>query len=61
RALSYRIALKLASGEMSEQLLREISDAAYASDPLIGRAARAEIAAVYLLLTRHVPTRYRQH
>ncbi|WP_425038838.1 serine O-acetyltransferase [Primorskyibacter sp. S187A] len=47
RALSYRIALKLASGEMSEQLLREIADEAYASDPGIGLAARADIAAVY--------------
>jgi len=47
RALSYRISLKLASGEMSEQLLREIADAAYGADPMIGRAARADIAAVY--------------
>jgi len=47
RALSYRIALKLASGEMSEQLLREIADEAHAADPAIGRAARADIAAVY--------------
>ncbi len=47
RALSYRISLKLASGEMSEQLLREIADEAYASDPGIGQAARADIVAVY--------------
>ncbi|MGX9354138.1 serine O-acetyltransferase [Roseobacteraceae bacterium S113] len=47
RALSYRISLKLASGEMSEQLLREIADEAYASDPAIGLSARADIAAVY--------------
>jgi serine O-acetyltransferase len=47
RALSYRLALKLASGEMSQQLLREIADAAHAADPAIGRAARADIAAVF--------------
>jgi serine O-acetyltransferase len=29
RALSYRFSLKLASGEMSEQILREIADEAY--------------------------------
>ena len=47
RALSYRISLKLASGEMSEQLLREIADEAYASDPDLGLAARADITAVF--------------
>jgi serine O-acetyltransferase len=31
-ALSYRISLKLANGEMSEQILREICDEAYADD-----------------------------
>ncbi len=30
RALAYRFSLKLASGEMSEQILREIADEAYA-------------------------------
>ncbi|MGR3344594.1 MAG: serine O-acetyltransferase [Paracoccaceae bacterium] len=46
-ALSYRMAQKLASGEMSEQLLREIADEAYASDPSLGRSARADIVAVF--------------
>ncbi|MGB3179564.1 MAG: serine O-acetyltransferase [Albidovulum sp.] len=47
RALAYRFSLKLASGEMSEQMLREIADDAYAADPEIGRSARADIVAVY--------------
>ena len=47
RALSYRISLKLASGEMSEQILREIADEAYGADPALGQAARADIVAVY--------------
>ncbi|MGQ0565953.1 MAG: serine O-acetyltransferase [Gemmobacter sp.] len=47
RALSYRFSLKLASGEMSEQILREIADEAYASDPDLGAAARADLMAVY--------------
>ncbi|TCP42319.1 serine O-acetyltransferase [Rhodovulum marinum] len=46
-ALAYRFALKLSSGEMSEQLLREIADAAYADDPGLGKAARADLMAVY--------------
>ena len=45
RALSYRISMKLASGEMSEQLLREIADEAYAADPGLGAAARADLVA----------------
>ena len=47
RALSYRFALKLASGEMSEQILREIADEAYAAEPSLGEAARADLVAVY--------------
>ena len=47
RALAYRFSLKLASGEMSEQLLREIADEAYAANPYLGQAARADIVAVY--------------
>jgi serine O-acetyltransferase len=47
RALAYRFSLKLASGEMSEQILREIADEAYSSDPGIGAAARADLMAVY--------------
>lgn len=46
-ALAYRLALKLASGEMSEQLLREIMDEAYAANPALADAARADLAAVY--------------
>ncbi|SDN34274.1 serine O-acetyltransferase [Lutimaribacter pacificus] len=46
-ALAYRCALKLASGEMSEQLIREICDAAYRDAPELAQDARADIAAVY--------------
>ena len=46
-ALAYRMAQKLASGEMSEQLIREIADEAYLADPDLGAAARADIVAVY--------------
>lgn len=45
RALSYRISVKLASGEMSEQILREIADEAITADPAIGQAARADLVA----------------
>ncbi|MCF6443478.1 serine O-acetyltransferase [Nereida sp. MMG025] len=47
RALSYRLALKLASGEMSEQLLAEIIDGVLAADTGLGHAARADLAAIY--------------
>ena len=47
RALAYRFSLKLASGEMSEQILREIADDAYAIEPELGQAARADCVAVY--------------
>jgi serine O-acetyltransferase len=47
RALAYRIALKLGSNEMSEQILREIADEAYADDPDLPAAARADIMAIY--------------
>lgn len=46
-ALAYRFAMKLSSGEMSAQLLREIADAAYASRPELVRAAEADLRAVY--------------
>ncbi|MCB2110664.1 MAG: serine O-acetyltransferase [Defluviimonas sp.] len=46
-ALAYRFSLKLASGEMSEQLLREIADEAYRAEAELGQAARADIVAVY--------------
>ena len=47
RALAYRVSLKLASGEMSEQILREISDKAYEASPELGQMARADLVAVY--------------
>jgi serine O-acetyltransferase len=47
RALAYRIALKLSSGEMGEQLLNEIAAEAYASDATLGQSARADLVAVY--------------
>ncbi|MDB6178040.1 serine O-acetyltransferase [Paracoccus sp. Z330] len=46
-ALAYRFSLKLASGEMSEQILREIADQAYSSSDELGDAARADLLAVY--------------
>lgn len=46
-ALAYRFAFKLSSSEMSGQLLREISEEAYATDPTLGDAARADIVAVF--------------
>lgn len=46
-ALAYRIALKLSSGEMSEQMMRELADTAYAEDPSLGAAARADVVAVF--------------
>jgi len=47
RALAYRFSLKLASGEMSEQILREFADEAYSDDPDLGQAARADLVAVF--------------
>jgi serine O-acetyltransferase len=47
RALSYRVSVKLASGEMSEQILREIADEALVADPAIGAAARADLVATH--------------
>ncbi len=47
KALAFRFSLKLASGEMSEQILREIADTAMADDPTIGAAARADLVATY--------------
>ena len=46
-ALAFRMSQKLASAEMSEQILREIADEAYAASPSLGEAARADIVAVY--------------
>jgi serine O-acetyltransferase len=47
RALSYRIAQKLASQEMSDLILREIADEAYQADAELGISARADILAVF--------------
>lgn len=47
RALSYRISLKLANPEMSEQILREICDEAYGMAPELALSARADIAATF--------------
>ncbi len=46
-ALAFRFSLKLASGEMSEQILREIADEAYSADADLGQAARADLMAVF--------------
>ncbi len=46
-ALAYRISMKLASAEMSDQMLREIADSAYAADPSIVDSARADIVAIF--------------
>ena len=47
RALSYRLSMKLASPEMSDQLLREVFDQAFLSDPAIEDAVRADLVAVF--------------
>jgi serine O-acetyltransferase len=46
-ALSYRMALKMSSDEMPTQILRELIDEAYADDPALGEAARADLTAVF--------------
>lgn len=46
-ALGYRIAQKLSSEDMPSLLLREMCDQAYADNPAIGEAVRADIVAVY--------------
>lgn len=46
QALAYRIASKLSSNEMSEQVLRELCDDAYNSDPDLADSARADLVAV---------------
>lgn len=47
KALSYRIAAKLTSNEMSMLVLREIADRAYSEDPDLIEAARADLVAVF--------------
>jgi len=46
-ALAYRLSMKLASEDMSVQILREIADEAYAQQPDLTAAARADLVAVY--------------
>ncbi len=47
KALSYRVAAKLASNEMSMVVLREIADQAYSEAPELIDAARADLVAVF--------------
>lgn len=46
KALSYRFALKLSSGEMSESILRDVADDAHQRDPELGKSARKDLLAV---------------
>jgi serine O-acetyltransferase len=47
KALSYRIAAKLASNEMSMVVVREIVEEAYSADPELVQAARADLVAIF--------------
>lgn len=47
KALSYRIAAKLSSNEMSMMVVREVVQQAYAADPKLVEAARADLVAIY--------------
>ncbi len=47
KALSYRFSAKLQSNEMSQIILRDIADEAYAKDPKIVESARADLMAIY--------------
>ena len=47
KALSYRLAAKLSSNEMSMVILREIADQAYNAAPELIEAARADLVAVF--------------
>ena len=47
KAISYRLALKLSSREMSESILRDVVDEAFREDPDLGASVRADILAVY--------------
>ncbi|MCK0166882.1 serine O-acetyltransferase [Jannaschia sp. S6380] len=46
KALAYRFAQRLASSEMSEQILRELAEKAFTADPEIVQAARADMVAI---------------
>ncbi|AVL54778.1 serine O-acetyltransferase [Roseobacter denitrificans] len=47
KALSYRVAAKLASNEMSMVVVREMVEDAYAADKTLIEAARADLVAIY--------------
>ena len=47
KALSYRIAAKLSSNEMSMMVVREMVEEAYAADPALVVAARADLVAIF--------------
>tara|TARA_R110002110_G_scaffold55242_9_gene157857 strand:+ start:2793 stop:3608 length:816 start_codon:yes stop_codon:yes gene_type:complete len=47
KALSYRIAAKLASNEMSMVVVREMVEEAYLADPSLVEASRADLMAIY--------------
>jgi serine O-acetyltransferase len=47
KALTYRIAAKLSSNEMSMAVLREVADEAYAQAPELIESARADLVAVH--------------
>lgn len=47
KALSYRIAAKLASNEMSMMVVREVVEHAYSDDSRLIEAARADLVAIY--------------
>lgn len=46
QALAFRFSLKLASGEMSEQILRETADEAHAAEPSLAQAGMRDLLAV---------------
>lgn len=47
KALSYRVAAKLASNEMSMVVVREIVEEAYAAEPALVTASRADLVAIF--------------
>jgi len=47
KTLAHRIATKISNDELAPQILRDVVDSAYAADPLIVDAARADLVAVF--------------
>lgn len=47
KALSYRVAAKLASNEMSMVVVREVVEEAYAAEPSLVAASRADLVAIF--------------